>query len=84
LLNQPNNNPINMVGQIFLLFGGLNGFFSDVDVSLISILERKVIFLLKESHFFSVLNEVGRIELSDELIVFVLNLLKVYLSNESN
>jgi F-type H+/Na+-transporting ATPase subunit alpha len=84
LLNQPNNNPINMIGQIFLLFGGLNGFFSDVDVNLISILERKVIFLLRESHFFSVLNEVGRIELSDDLIVFVLNLLKVYLSNESN
>jgi F-type H+-transporting ATPase subunit alpha len=84
LLNQPNNNPINMIGQIFLLFGGLNGFFSDVDVSLVSVLERKVIFLLRESHLFSVLNEIGRIELSYDLIIFVLNLLKVYLSNESN
>jgi F-type H+-transporting ATPase subunit alpha len=82
LLNQSNNNPINMIGQIILLFGGLNGFFSDIDVSLINIFERKIMFLLKESHFFSVLNEIGRTELSEDLIVFILNLVKVYLSNE--
>jgi len=82
LLNQSNNNPINMIGQIILLFGGLNGFFSDIDVNLISIFERKIMFFLKESHFFSVLNEIGRIELSEDLIVFILNLLKTYLSNE--
>ena len=83
LLNQPNNNPINMIGQIILLFGGLNGFFGDVDVNLINVFERKIMFLLKESHIFSVLNEIGRLELSEDLIVFILNLLKVYLSNES-
>jgi F-type H+-transporting ATPase subunit alpha len=82
LLNQPNNNPINMIGQIILLFGGLNGFFSDIDVSLINVFERKIMFFLKESHFFSVLDEIGRTELSEDLIVFILNLVKVYLSNE--
>jgi F-type H+/Na+-transporting ATPase subunit alpha len=82
LLNQSNNNPINMIGQIILLFGGLNGFFSDIDVNLINVFERKIMFLLKESHFFSVLNEIGRTELSEDLIVFILNLVKVYLSNE--
>jgi F-type H+-transporting ATPase subunit alpha len=30
LLNQPHSNPINMIAQIVLLFGGLNGFFSDI------------------------------------------------------
>jgi len=84
LLNQPNNNPINMIGQIILLFGGLNGFFGDVDVSLINVFERKIMFLLKESHLFSVLNEIGRLELSEDLIIFILNLFKVYLSNDSN
>jgi len=82
LLNQPNSNPINMVGQIILLFGGLNGFFSDIDVSLINVFERKIMFLLKESHFFIVLNEIGRIELTEDLIIFILNLVKTYLSNE--
>jgi F-type H+-transporting ATPase subunit alpha len=30
LLNQPHSNPINMISQIVLLYGGLNGFFSDI------------------------------------------------------
>jgi len=30
LLNQPHSNPINMIAQVVLLFGGLNGFFSDI------------------------------------------------------
>jgi len=32
LLNQPHSNPINMISQIVLLFGGLNGFFSDISL----------------------------------------------------
>jgi len=84
LMNQPNNNPVNMIAQIILLFGGLNGFFSDVDVNLISILERKILFFLQNTHIFDVLGEVGRLELSEDLVVFVLNLLKVYLSNDES
>lgn len=84
LLNQPNNNPVNMISQIFLMFGGLNGFFSDIDVNLIGIFERKITFFLQDSHIFDVLNEVGRIEMFDDLIVFILNLLKVYLSNDES
>jgi len=30
LLNQPHSNPINMIAQVVLLYGGLNGFFSDI------------------------------------------------------
>lgn len=84
LLNQPNNNPVNMIAQIILLFGGLNGFFSDVDVNLIGIFERKILFFLQNTHVFDVLNEVGRLELSEDLVVFILNLLKVYLSNDES
>jgi len=32
LLNQPHSNPINMISQIVLLYGGLNGFFSDINL----------------------------------------------------
>jgi len=84
LLNQPNNNPVNMIAQIILLFGGLNGFFTDVNVSLIGIFERKILFFLQDNHIFDVLNEVGRLELSEDLVVFILNLFKVYLSNDES
>ena len=84
LLNQPNNNPVNMIAQIILLFGGLNGFFSDVDVSLVGIFERKILFFLQNTHIFDVLNEVGRLELSEDLVVFILNLFKVYISNDES
>jgi F-type H+-transporting ATPase subunit alpha len=32
LLNQPHSNPVNMIGQIAVLFGGLNGMFSDINI----------------------------------------------------
>jgi len=32
LLNQPHSAPVNMVAQIVLLYGGLNGLFSDINV----------------------------------------------------
>src|SRR5689334_19361062 len=32
LLNQPHSNPINMICQVVILFGGLNGMFSDVNI----------------------------------------------------
>jgi F-type H+-transporting ATPase subunit alpha len=32
LLNQPHSNPVNMISQIVLLYGGLNGLFSDINI----------------------------------------------------
>jgi len=32
LLNQPHSSPINMICQIVILFGGLNGMFSDINI----------------------------------------------------
>jgi F-type H+-transporting ATPase subunit alpha len=84
LLNQVNNNPINMVSQIVLLFGGLNGFFSDIEVDYINMFERKILFLLQDNDIFFVLNEIIRDELCDELIAFFINLLKIYFLNNLN
>ena len=42
LLNQTNNNPINMVHQLVLLFCGLKGVFSDVTLDNIIIFEKKL------------------------------------------
>jgi len=84
LLNQPHSNPVNMITQIVLLFGGLNGFFSDINLDWISIFERKVIYLLNEFDFFSIFNIIGREEMPDDMMSFFINLVKVYLSNEDS
>jgi F-type H+/Na+-transporting ATPase subunit alpha len=84
LLNQLHSNPINMVAQIVLLYGGLNGYFSDIALEWISIFERKILFLLNDSTIFTVLSVVGRDEMPDDLMSFFINLIKVYLSNEES
>jgi len=84
LLNQPHSNPISMITQIVLLFGGLNGFFSDINLDWISIFERKVIYLLNEFDFSSIFNIIGREEMPEDITSFFINLVKVYLSNEDS
>ena len=84
LLNQPQSNPINMVCQIVILFGGLGGMFSDINLDWISIFERKILFLVRSSKIFTVLDVVGRHELPEEFYAFCINLMKVYLSNEES
>jgi F-type H+-transporting ATPase subunit alpha len=84
LLNQPQSNPINMICQIVILFGGLGGMFSDISLDSISIFERKVLYLVRSSKIFTVLDVVGRHELPEEFYAFCINLMKVYLSNEES
>lgn len=84
LLNQPQSNPINMICQIVVLFGGLGGMFSDISLDSISIFERKVLYLVRSSKIFTVLDVVGRHELPEEFYAFCINLMKVYLSNEES
>jgi F-type H+-transporting ATPase subunit alpha len=81
LLNQPQNNPVNMVCQLVLLFGGLNGFFSDINIDQIPLFERKISYFLLTSEIFEVLDATIRVEFPTEFIVFVLNLLKVCINN---
>jgi len=84
LLNQPQSNPINMICQIVVLFGGLGGMLSDIGLDSISIFERKVLFLVRSSKIFTVLDVVGRHELPEDFYAFCINLMKVYLSNEES
>ena len=84
LLNQPHSSPINMICQIVILFGGLNGMFSDINIDWISIFERKVTYLVKSSKIFTVLDVVGRHELPEDFYAFCINLMKLYLSNEES
>jgi len=84
LLNQANNYPINMSLQIILLFSGLGGLFSDINLENISLFEKKVIYLIENSYIFSILNAIIRNEFPVDFIVFCINILKVYLSNEIN
>lgn len=82
LLNQPHSNPVNMISQIIILFGGLNGYFSDINIEWISIFERKILYLLNDSTLNTILQVVGREEMPEDLMAFLINLVKVYLSNE--
>jgi len=84
LLNQPHSNPINMIAQVVLLYGGLNGFFSDITLDWISTFERKLLYFLNDADIFSILNVVGRDEMPEDLMGFFINLMKVYLSNEES
>jgi F0F1-type ATP synthase alpha subunit len=84
LMKQPHSNPVNMISQIILLFGGLNGLFTDINVELLPIFERKILYLMNNSKIFTILNVVGRNEISIELTAFLINLLKVYLTYEES
>lgn len=82
LLNQTNYNPINMVCQLVLLFCGLGGIFSDVSLDNIVVFERKIIYLLNDEVLFTILNSLLRIEFYTDFVVFLINILKLYLLNE--
>ena len=80
LLNQTNNNPVNMVIQIILLFGGLGSLFSDIKLDDISLFERKVTYFFNDSNIFVVLDAIIRNEFPEKFIAFCINCLKAYMS----
>jgi len=83
LLNQTNYNPINMVQQLVLLFCGLRGVFSDVNLENIILFEKKVIYLLNDTNIFSILDILLRNELVIDFVMFFVNMLKIYLLVEN-
>jgi F-type H+-transporting ATPase subunit alpha len=83
LLNQTNFNPINMIQQLVLLFCGLRGVFSDVNLDNIIIFEKKIIYLLNDIYIFDILNVLLRTELVVDFIMFFVNMLKIYLLVEN-
>jgi hypothetical protein len=73
-----------MIAQIVLLYGGLTGLFSDINIEWIPIFERKVIYLINNEYIFTILNIIGRDEMPEEIMSFFINMLKAYLSNEES
>ena len=57
LMTQGKNQPVDILIQILLLYGGLNNFLNDIDLSLINFFERKLNYLLFYSFFFNYLLE---------------------------
>jgi hypothetical protein len=60
-----------MIAQIVLLYGGLTGLFSDINIEWIPIFERKVIYLINNEYIFTILNIIGREEMPEEIMSFL-------------
>lgn len=84
LLNQTNYNPIDMISQLVLLFCGLGGIFSDVSLEKIVIFEKKIIYFVNESLVKQILSILLRKELVKDLIIFIINIIKINLLIENN
>jgi F-type H+-transporting ATPase subunit alpha len=82
LMNQTNNNPINMVCQLVLISCGLGGIFSDINLDTINIIEKKIIYLLNDESLFNILDLLLRVDLFNDFIIFLVNILKIYLTQE--
>jgi F-type H+-transporting ATPase subunit alpha len=83
LMNQTNYLPINMCSQLVIIFCGLEGIFSDVDLENILVFEKKMLFLLNDSNIFDIFNSLLRIEFVTDFVVFLVNILKIYLLVDS-
>jgi len=83
LLNQTNFSPLNMIQQLVILFCGLRGVFSDVNLDNIVIFERKLNYLLNDVIIFEILNLLLRMDLFIDFILFLINSLKLFLLIEN-
>lgn len=83
LLNQTNYNPIDMISQLVLLFCGLGGIFSDVNLEKILIFEKKIIFFINEYLLNQILSVLLRKELVKDLVIFIVNIVKINLLIEN-
>jgi len=83
LMNQTNYLPINMTAQLVIIYCGLEGIFSDVDLENILVFEKKMLYLLNDSNIFDILNFLLRAEFVTDFVVFLINILKIYLLVDS-
>lgn len=79
LMNQPQNQPVNIVTQIVLLYGGLNNLLNDVALDLINLFERKLVFILNDKFFLELLKDSIKIKLFDNLMSYLNYGLKIVL-----
>lgn len=78
LMIQPAYMPVKMAMQIILLFGGLKDMFSDLQVNLLDIFERKLMFLLGKWELNRIFTIMLPFRVPVEVVSFCINGLKAY------
>jgi len=82
LMNQPQNQPVDVSTQIILLYGGLNNLLNDVQLSAISLFERKLNYLLRNKFFNTLLKNSIKEKIYVNVIEYIISSLKIiYLKN---
>ena len=77
LMTQGKNQPVDILTQILLLYGGLNNFLNDVDLDLINFFERKLNALVMKGLFFSLLENTIRLRLFENVNQYIIFGLKI-------
>lgn len=77
LMTQGKNQPVDILTQILLLYGGLNDFLNDVDLDLINFFERKLNHLVMNGFFFNLLENTIRLKLFPNVNQYIIFCLKI-------
>jgi len=77
LMTQGKNQPVDILTQILLLYGGLNDFLNDVDLDLINFFEIKLNNLLINFFFFNLLENIIRLKLFPNVNQYIIFCLKI-------
>lgn len=77
LMTQGKNQPVDILTQILLLYGGLNNFLNDVELDLINFFERKLNHLVMHGFFFDLLENTIRLKLFPNVNQYIIFCLKI-------
>lgn len=77
LMTQGKNQPVDILTQILLLYGGLNNFLNDIDLDLINFFERKLNHLVMHGFFFDLLENTIRLKLFPNVNQYIIFCLKI-------
>lgn len=77
LMTQGKNQPVDILTQILLLYGGLNNFLNDVELDLINFFERKLNHLVMNGFFFNLLENTIRLKLFPNVNQYIIFCLKI-------
>jgi F-type H+-transporting ATPase subunit alpha len=80
LMTQPYGQPLPIASQILLLFGGLNGFFEDLDINEMPEFEEQFLCFFHKSSFFKPLMGVARMNLKFDIVIvnYIINIFKLF------
>jgi F0F1-type ATP synthase alpha subunit len=77
LMTQGKNQPVDILTQILLLYGGLNNFLNDVELDLINFFERKLNYLVMNGFFFNLLENTIRLKVFPNVNQYIIFCLKI-------